>query len=133
MLQEDRRRGTRNARTIARFIGASSAAAAAVQALILLTIGGTVVMRATTEPGAPPAPDVTLRQPMVHAAIPLVIALLALAGFVRDHMPSTVLGSAALVIVGMIFLFGLGARIAGFGLIALLAAMMLSHYQPAKP
>lgn len=29
-----------NARTIARFIGASSAAAVAMQALILLTIGG---------------------------------------------------------------------------------------------
>ncbi|MCS6841016.1 MAG: hypothetical protein NZ701_09560, partial [Roseiflexus sp.] len=65
----------------------------AAQALILLTIGGTVMIRAATEPGAPPAPDVTLRQPMVHAVIPLVVALLALAGFVRDYAPSMVSGS----------------------------------------
>lgn len=90
------------------------------------------MIRAATEPGAPPAPDVTLRQPMVHAVIPLVVALLALAGFVRDYAPSMVSGSAALVIVGVVFLFSLGAWIAGFGLIALLAAVMLSRHQLAK-
>lgn len=119
-----------NIKIIARFIGASSAAVVAAQALILLTVGGTVMVQAATEPGAPPAPVVTLREPMVRAVIPLLVALLALTGFVRNHLPSMVLGSAALVIVGVAFLFSLGVWIAGFGLIALLTAVMLARRAP---
>jgi hypothetical protein len=96
-----------NAGTIARFIGVSSAAIVAAQALILLTVGGAVTAQATTEPGAPPTPVVMLREPIVRAVMPLFIALLALTGFVRDYAPSMALGGAALVIVGVAFLFSL--------------------------
>lgn len=110
-----------------RIIGSLSVSVVLVRAILLLTIGGTVIVQRTVELGEPPAPAVMVQEPVYQAIIPLIISLIPLLGFIRDRLSFIWLGGMALVIVGIMFMFSLGLWITGIGLAVLLMALVLSR------
>lgn len=112
---------------ILRTIGVITVALVLVRAIVWLTLGGTVMTTLATSVGTPPAPSVTVREPVFRALIPLMFSILTLVGFVREHLLFIWYGGAALLVVGVMFMFSLGFEIMMAGAIVLVVAFALSR------
>jgi hypothetical protein len=110
-----------------RCLGVLSTSFLLLRASRLLFVGGTVMTRAATPQGMPPAPPVMTREVVIIAIVPLAVALFTCIGLVRGHLPSIWIGGALLVVSGLLLIFSLGFEIAIVGSLILIIAVILTR------
>jgi hypothetical protein len=106
-----------------RFLALAVGAFIVGYALWLLTVGVPVQVESFVESanGGSDAVRAVVRQPMIGAFVPLVLAALSVYGLVRDSMSLAWSGAVGVLVYGTLSIFGMGLYMPSLGLALVLS------------
>ncbi|RME65833.1 MAG: hypothetical protein D6790_01220, partial [Caldilineae bacterium] len=91
---------------------------------LLLIRGGAAMVQQETSGGAPAPPQIVY-EPVPIAIVPLLVALVALVGFIRNSPLLMGIGGLGLILIGVLTLFSIGIPIALAGLAVIVLTLLL--------